>query len=88
VCLCDDDNDLEMARACRHAYVPEVSSASMEAIIERHPEHFTVTRGMVGGVDVSSTDSTEAALSMVLELLESQREEIKDDQIASPVEQV
>jgi hypothetical protein len=29
VCLCDDDNDLEMALACRRAYLPSVSSDSI-----------------------------------------------------------
>jgi hypothetical protein len=63
VCLCDDDNDLEMAIACRHAYIPEISSSSMKELIHRHPEHFTQTGGE--GVEVSGTESTEAALLMV-----------------------
>jgi hydroxymethylpyrimidine pyrophosphatase-like HAD family hydrolase len=63
VCLCDDDNDLEMAVACNHAYIPEISSESMKKVIERFPKQFTQTGG--DGVELSGTDSTEAALLLI-----------------------
>ncbi|KAL3910916.1 MAG: hypothetical protein SGILL_007497 [Bacillariaceae sp.] len=72
VCLCDDDNDLEMAAACSHAYVPEISSESMRQVIESHPEHFTQTGGE--GVELGGTDATEAALLLILASLEKQRQ--------------
>jgi hydroxymethylpyrimidine pyrophosphatase-like HAD family hydrolase len=65
VCICDDDNDLEMAMACKHAYIPEVSSLSMKEIIEKYPDHFTQTGGE--GKELSGTDSTESALQLILE---------------------
>jgi hypothetical protein len=43
VCMCDDDNDLEMALACQHAYLPDVASQSMIDTIEQFPDHFTKT---------------------------------------------
>lgn len=67
VCLCDDDNDLEMAIACGHAYIPEISSSSMKDIIDRHPDHFTQTGGE--GTELSGTAAAEAALLLVLEHL-------------------
>eukprot|EP00550_Attheya_septentrionalis_P002661 CAMPEP_0198290122 /NCGR_PEP_ID=MMETSP1449-20131203/8086_1 /TAXON_ID=420275 /ORGANISM="Attheya septentrionalis, Strain CCMP2084" /LENGTH=342 /DNA_ID=CAMNT_0043988567 /DNA_START=609 /DNA_END=1634 /DNA_ORIENTATION=- len=43
VCLCDDDNDLEMAMACQHAFVPSISSSSMTETIRANPHQFTLT---------------------------------------------
>ena len=42
ICLCDDDNDLEMALACQHAYLPDISSQSMMDITQKYPKHFTI----------------------------------------------
>jgi hypothetical protein len=42
ICLCDDDNDLEMALACQHAYLPDISSQSMLEITQKYPKHFTI----------------------------------------------
>jgi hypothetical protein len=67
VCLCDDDNDLEMALTCGHAYIPEVSSSSMKQIMDIYPEHFTQTGGE--GVELNGPDSSEAALLLVLKKL-------------------
>jgi hypothetical protein len=74
VCLCDDDNDLEMALACGHAYIPEISSSSMKNVMNRYPEHFTQTGGE--GVDLSGTDASEAALLLVLKKLEMENQKI------------
>ena len=42
VCLCDDDNDLEMAYSCQHAYIPGISSSSMYDAIQTNPKQFTL----------------------------------------------
>lgn len=64
VCLCDDDNDVEMASACGHAYIPEVSAEKMKALIEKDPEHFTLTGGEKKGK--KGPVASEAALSLIL----------------------
>lgn len=70
VCLCDDDNDVEMASACRHAYIPAITSENMATLITKLPDHFSVT-----GSDHSMkhcTASSEAALSLILVKLEEE----------------
>eukprot|EP00522_Entomoneis_paludosa_P001255 CAMPEP_0172472604 /NCGR_PEP_ID=MMETSP1065-20121228/68426_1 /TAXON_ID=265537 /ORGANISM="Amphiprora paludosa, Strain CCMP125" /LENGTH=409 /DNA_ID=CAMNT_0013230751 /DNA_START=115 /DNA_END=1344 /DNA_ORIENTATION=+ len=65
--LCDDDNDLEMAMACEHAYLPGISSKSMEELVAQDKSQFTLTeQGEVAG-----TRATEAALALVLKRLAS-----------------
>lgn len=61
ICLCDDDNDLEMALACQHAFVPGVSSESMADVIRAHPDQLTLTD------DLEGTRATEKALELALE---------------------
>lgn len=68
VCLCDDDNDIEMASACRHAYIPDVTSQNMAATIEKFPEHFTITGGE--GLGKEGPAASEAALMKILDSLE------------------
>lgn len=62
VCICDDDNDLEMALACAHAYIPALTSESMVRCIRANPRQFTQTvqEGVVEG-----TLATEAALRSI-----------------------
>lgn len=65
VCLCDDDNDLEMALACQHAFIPGISSQSMADIIAKNPDKFSQT----GGADhdgIEGTIATEKALSLAV----------------------
>lgn len=69
VCICDDDNDLEMALACSHAFIPSISSSSMASTMKRHDDHFTDTR--VAG-DRIGTLATENALGMILERIGKQ----------------
>jgi hypothetical protein len=81
VCLCDDDNDLEMALACQHAYIPGISSKSMAETIGKNPTRFTVTTTttlassltdtLIPPVQEGTTSATEAALSLVLERIQS-----------------
>ena len=62
VCICDDDNDIEMALACTHAYIPALTSESMEETIRRNPTKFTQTcqQGTI-----TSTFATDAALQLI-----------------------
>lgn len=76
VCICDDDNDVEMASACRHAFIPEISSENMAALIEKFPEHFSLTGGKHS--QTHGTASSEAALSLILKRLAEEEENTKD----------
>lgn len=76
--MCDDDNDLEMALACNHAYIPEVSSESMAQKIAENPDHFTQTGGV--GALYSGTAATDAAIAAILERLVYHRIPKPDDQ--------
>jgi hypothetical protein len=64
VCICDDDNDMEMALACRHAYIPAMASESVAETIMGHPGRFTQTF-RPGKVEM--TRATDAALESILE---------------------
>jgi hypothetical protein len=78
VCLCDDDNDIEMALACSHAYLPSISSIRMKDTVEQHPKHFTVTfentqqhNHTTDSIDY--TLATEKALLLILERIHKQK---------------
>jgi hypothetical protein len=45
ICLCDDDNDIAMALACRHAFLPSVTSDSMRKVVQSNPNQCTVANG-------------------------------------------
>jgi hypothetical protein len=64
VCICDDDNDIEMALACAHAYIPALTSDSVVECIRNNPDKFTQTyqQGLV-----EETLATEAALNLIYE---------------------
>lgn len=71
ICLCDDDNDLEMAMACQHAFIPGISSESMAKRLSDNPGHFSQT----GGADhkgIEGTLATEKALALALEFFLTQ----------------
>lgn len=69
LCLCDDDNDIEMAQSCSHAYLPLVSSASMEDCIRSFPANFSVISWSKDSDD--GIEATEKALDLVLKRLNS-----------------
>jgi hypothetical protein len=81
VCICDDDNDLEMALACGHAFIPEVSSTSMADVMAAHPYHFTQTGGEGQGHNIMWTSASEVALSLILSRLEVEEEEADDKEL-------
>jgi len=62
VCVCDDDNDIEMALACSHAYVPALTSGTMEETIRKNPTQFTQTFKQGS---ITSTLATDAALQLI-----------------------
>ena len=66
VCMGDDDNDIEMALACRHAFIPTVTSDTMADTIAQHRGQFTAIRGVV------DTLATEKALEELLKMLEKE----------------
>jgi len=75
VCICDDDNDLEMALACNHAYIPSITSSSMKNVIDNNPNQFTVTCDHKGEESGSGEEediglmvkATEDALSRIIQ---------------------
>ena len=69
VCICDDDNDLEMAMACNHAFIPAITSESMKQTINGNPGKFTVTEDAAR--KIVETAATEEALTRVLAMLSS-----------------
>lgn len=65
VCLCDDDNDIAMALACSHAYLPALSADSLASLTRSEPEHFTVAAKDVQ----KTTKATEQVLEKILDQL-------------------
>lgn len=61
VCICDDDNDIEMALACSHSYIPSLTSKTMVDTLRSHQSNFTQTFGP----GISSTAATEVALNLI-----------------------
>lgn len=66
VCFCDDDNDLEMASACQHAYLPGISSESMARVVTSNPDHYSQTGGS-HHEGIEGTKATEKALLLALD---------------------
>lgn len=65
LCLCDDDNDLEMAYACGKVYLPALTSQSMRDAVKHNRHRFVVTEIIVE--NVTGTKATEVALAQVLQ---------------------
>ena len=63
VCICDDDNDIEMALACSHSYIPSLTSKTMIETLSKNQSNFTQTFGP----NVSPTVATEVALNAIYE---------------------
>jgi hypothetical protein len=64
MCLCDDDNDFEMAMACKRAFLPSVTSSSMADAARDNPDQITVTERKES--NIISTLATESALIQVM----------------------
>eukprot|EP00558_Chaetoceros_sp_UNC1202_P006830 CAMPEP_0197236712 /NCGR_PEP_ID=MMETSP1429-20130617/3738_1 /TAXON_ID=49237 /ORGANISM="Chaetoceros sp., Strain UNC1202" /LENGTH=422 /DNA_ID=CAMNT_0042695561 /DNA_START=211 /DNA_END=1479 /DNA_ORIENTATION=+ len=65
ICLCDDDNDLEMAAACGKVFLPSVTSESMRKAAEASPDKMFIMEDKEGGI--VETRATEHAVLGVLE---------------------
>jgi len=65
LCLCDDDNDMEMAMSCHHAFLPGISSKSMKDMVSENAGQFTVTETK----DIEGALATERALELLLKRL-------------------
>ena len=63
--MCDDDNDLEMATACSRAFIPSITSQSMQDAIRKQPSHFILTEKK--DAQIIETAATEAAINLILE---------------------
>ena len=63
VCLVDDDNDMELAVACLHAFIPGMASISVAENMMKYPKQFTQT--FVPG-RIEMTKATDAALENIL----------------------
>jgi hydroxymethylpyrimidine pyrophosphatase-like HAD family hydrolase len=66
VFMCDDDNDIELAQAVRNAYLPSITSDTMQQIAEQNPAKFTV----------AGQDSVLATEEILQQLLEEVLEEL------------
>ena len=66
-CLCDDDNDIEMALACKFAYLPSVTSESISNLA-KGTSKLIITEDIEN--DIVQTLATEAALEAVIKQLE------------------
>ncbi len=69
ICLCDDDNDLEMASACGTVFLPSVSSQSMADAARQNPNKIFITENETA--DIIGTVATEQALIEALGLIQS-----------------
>ncbi len=59
ICLCDDDNDLEMAAACGKVFLPSVTSDSMKEAANQSPGKFIVTENEAEGIiEMQSTETS------------------------------
>ena len=84
-CLCDDDNDVEMALACKAAYLPSVTSESIRKLVHQLQDSSSSSGGssdnevldgkLVVTEDASNgiveTLATEAALEAIIKKLQS-----------------
>jgi hydroxymethylpyrimidine pyrophosphatase-like HAD family hydrolase len=76
-CMCDDDNDIEMAVACKTAFLPSVTSDSIRRMVELqkedsglyHSGKLVVTEDVEKGI--VETAATERALELILKEVES-----------------
>jgi hypothetical protein len=69
LCLCDDDNDLEMATACGRVFLPSVSSESMAKAAQSDPDKIKITERIEE--NVIETLATESALLEGIKILKN-----------------
>jgi hypothetical protein len=74
ICMCDDDNDLEMAAACGKVFLPSIASKSMQDAVNRSPEKFIVTENELLGI--TEMISTEHSLRGVIAECQSRKSDL------------
>jgi len=65
--LCDDDNDIELASSCRFAFLPSISSNSMEQYQENHFDKIIAANSISTETKLGTTKATETILQFILE---------------------
>ncbi|KAL3791631.1 hypothetical protein ACHAW5_000627 [Stephanodiscus triporus] len=67
-CMCDDDNDIEMAVACRAAYLPSVTSESMRALAANDDgdDSYSMIVAEDASKGIIESLATEAALEAII----------------------
>ena len=70
-CLCDDDNDIEMALACKAAYLPSITSESIRRLVNS-PSQGGGKLMVMDDADKGIVESlaTEAALDAIIKELQ------------------
>ena len=63
-CMCDDDNDIELALACRSAYLPSLTSDSMKDLVGSGKWSLFLTEDVENGI--IETRATEVALARLI----------------------
>ena len=63
-CMCDDDNDVELALACREAYLPSLTSDSMKDLVGSGKWSLFLTEDVENGI--VETRATEVALERII----------------------
>mmetsp|Transcript_13692 Transcript_13692/g.29809 ORF Transcript_13692/g.29809 Transcript_13692/m.29809 type:complete len:382 (-) Transcript_13692:165-1310(-) len=62
-CMCDDDNDIELALSCREAYLPSLTSDSMKDLVGSGKWPLFLTEDVENGI--VETRATEVALERI-----------------------
>lgn len=57
ICICDDDNDLEMAAACGKVFLPTVTSESMQQAVAQSEKIFVMENKEEGIIETKSTEN-------------------------------
>jgi hypothetical protein len=69
-CVCDDDNDIPLAMACKKAFLPTLSSKSMKDMVEVRGNEAVVTEDIKNGI--IGFLATEEALRLLLKDLSNE----------------
>lgn len=77
ICLCDDDNDLDMAAGCGKVFLPSVTSESMARTANASPEKFIITENKPESI--IETKATEEALLGTIKEFQNRKKENNED---------
>jgi len=68
ICFCDDDNDIEMALACKYAFLPSLTSESIKETVSKHASKLFVATTFDSKAELGTTAATETILKAALEM--------------------